>query len=90
MIAEKLNDTANVNNDIILQIVDFINSHKVVKDFKITDDKLIIEFEYELYFSDIEILNFLLKKVEDYKEVTTSEFYIDKKNVWNTVSVKLK
>jgi hypothetical protein len=89
MIAEKLNDTANVNNDIILQIVDCINSHKVVKEFKITDDKLIIEFEYELYFSDIEILNFLLKEVKDYKEVTNCEFHIDKKNNWNTVSLKL-
>ena len=90
MIAEKLNDTAKVNNDIILEIVDVINKHKAVKEFKITDDKLIIEFEYELYFSDIEILNFLLKEVKDYKEVTNWEFHIDKKNVWNTVSLKLK
>lgn len=89
MIAEKLNDTANVNNEIILEIVDIINKHKIVKEFKITDDKLIIEFEYELYFSDIEILNFLLKKVENYRQVTNCEFHIDKKNNWDTVILKL-
>jgi hypothetical protein len=80
------------NNDkdgTILNIIDVVSTIKPIKEYQVTDDKMMIEFSDELYLCDIEILNSVLKNIDGYKEFSGGEFYINK-NMWNTVSLKLK
>jgi hypothetical protein len=79
----------NDKDETILNIIDVVSTIKPIKEYQVTDDKMMIEFSDELYLCDIEILNSVLKNIDGYKEFSGGEFYINK-NMWNTVSLKLK